>query len=253
MNKVSPPDSFVAEEPVLELDAAHLEAKGIVGFNKKDQRARPYNLLRTQLMKRMAEGNSKLVGVTSAVPGAGKSFTVVNLALSLAKLGKFPVVLVDLDFRRGSLANYLGITPVAGVAEVLDGEAPAGAAALRVGVPNLTVYPAVVADESGSGLLSSKAFDDFLAHVREQAGDGIAIFDLPPVFADDDAMIATQKLDGYLLIADTGVTPAKHVTDSIERLKPATCIGTILNRYEGGLFDSYRYGYGYGYGNYVAA
>lgn len=253
MNKVSPPESFVAEPVLHELDAAHLEAKGIVGFNKKDQRARPYNLLRTQLMKRMAEDGHKLVGVTSAVPGAGKSFTVVNLALSLAKLGKFPVVLVDLDFRRGSLANYLGLKPAAGVAEVLDGEADYESAAMRVGGSNLIVYPAVLGDESGSGLLSSRAFEAFLSHVREQAGDGIAIFDLPPVFADDDAMIATQKLDGYLLIADTGVTPAKHVTDSIERLKPAACLGTILNRYEGGLFDSYRYGYGYGYGSYTAA
>lgn len=253
MNKVTPPDSFVAEVPVQELDPAHLEAKGIVGFNKKDQRSRPYNLLRTQLMKRMAEGNSRLVGVTSAVPGAGKSFTVVNLALSLAKLGKFPVVLVDLDFRRGSLASYLGIQAERGVAEALDGETSFDSVALRVGVPNLTLYPAVLGDESGSGLIASKTFDDFAAHVREQAGDGIAIFDLPPVFADDDAMIATQKLDGYLLIADTGVTPAKHVTNSIERLKPATCLGTILNRYEGGLFDSYRYGYGYGYGSYNAA
>ncbi|HEY6869984.1 MAG TPA: CpsD/CapB family tyrosine-protein kinase [Novosphingobium sp.] len=253
MNTMSPQETFVPDVPVIALDAAHLESQGIVGFNTKDMRARPYNLLRSQLMKKMAEGNHSLVGVTSAVPGAGKSFTVVNLALSLAKLEKFPVVLVDLDFRRGSLATYLGLQPQAGVAEALAGDATFGSLEMRVGNSHLTVLPALMGDESGSTLMSGPSFDDFLAHVRTLAGNGIAIFDLPPVFADDDAVIATQRFDGYLLLAEAGTTPAKHISDSIERLKPARCLGTILNRYHGGMFDSYRYGYGYGYGSYNAA
>ena len=235
------------EPPFVELDAEHLEANGIVGLNKKDPRERPFNLLRTQLMKRTA-GTGKLVGITSAMPGAGKSLMAVNLAISLAKLARWPVVLVDLDFRRGSVANYLGLKCKEGVSSVLEGTVDINSIALRAGCPNLTILPVVPSDESGSLLLSSESFDNLLADVRSRVGEGIAIFDLPPVFADDDAMIATQKLDGYLFVVDTGVTPALQVTHSIERLKPATCLGTVLNRYEGGLFDSYGYNYGYGYG-----
>ena len=230
------------------LDADHLEANGIVGFNRKDVRARPFNLLRTQLMKRLAATGGKLVGVTSTAPGAGKSFTAVNLAVSLSHFAKFPVTLIDLDFRRGSIAGYLGLQVEQGVAEVLAGEARIEQIAIQAGVPNLIVLPAVEGDESGSALLVSDAFETFVEQIRAEVGEGIALFDLPPVFADDDALIATQKLDGYLLVADSGITPTGQIADAVERLLPSVCLGTVLNRHSGSLLDRYGYGYGYAYG-----
>lgn len=240
-------DSLSAKQPI-ELDAAHLEANGIVGFNRKDVRARPFNLLRTQLMKRLSATGGKLVGVTSTAPGAGKSFTAVNLAISLSHFAKFPVTLIDLDFRRGSIAGYLGLDVEHGVAEVLAGARTIDDVAIRAGTANLTVLPAVEGDESGSALLVSDEFDALVNKVRDITGDGVAVFDLPPVFADDDALIATQKLDGYVLVVDSGVTPAGQIADAVERLKPAVCVGTVLNRHSGGILDRYGYGYGYAYG-----
>lgn len=239
----------MTEESVpVALDAEHLEACGIVGFNRKDIRARPFNLLRTQLMKRLSASGGKLVGVTSTAPGAGKSFTAVNLAVSLSHFAKFPVTLVDLDFRRGSIAGYLGLEVDRGVAEVLAGEAAIEDVTIQAGVSNLFVLPAVEGDESGSALLVSDAFHEFVGRVRAAVGDGIAVFDLPPVFADDDALIATQQLDGYLMVADSGITPAKQLADAVSRLQPAVCLGTVLNRHNGNLLDRYGYGYGYAYG-----
>lgn len=239
---------MIEERTPVALDADHLEASGIVGFNRKDIRARPFNLLRTQLMKRLAATGGKLVGVTSTAPGAGKSFTAVNLAVSLSHFAKFPVTLVDLDFRRGSIARYLGLQVDRGVAEVLAGEAKVDDIAIQAGVSNLFVLPAVEGDESGSALLVSDAFDAFVEQIRGAVGDGIAVFDLPPVFADDDALIATQKLDGYLMVADSGITPTKQLADAVSRLNPAVCLGTVLNRHNGGILDRYGYGYGYAYG-----
>ena len=241
---------FTGERPLITLDRDHLNASSIVGFDKKDPRARPYNLLRTQLLKRISIDEGSLVGVTSSLPGAGKSFTSVNLAVSLAKLAKFNVALVDLDFRRGSVSSYLGLSPEQGVAEVLEGETSLESVIMQVEMPNFMVIPSLISWESGSTLLSSESFDRFLAAVRNLVGPGVAIIDLPPVFADDDAMIATQKLDGYVMIADCGITPSDSIKDSIERLKPATCLGSVLNRHEGSILDSYSYGYGYGYGDY---
>ena len=236
------------ERPPIALDTDHLESQGIVGFNRKDVRARPFNLLRTQLMKRLAATGGKLVGVTSTAPGAGKSFTAVNLAISLSHFQKFPVTLIDLDFRRGSIARYLGLEVTQGVAEVLAGEATIEDIAVSAGVPNLIVLPAVEGDESGSALLVSDAFEAFVDQIRQGLGEGVALFDLPPVFADDDALIATQKLDGYLLVADSGITPSGQLADALQRLQPAVCLGTVLNRHNGGILDRYGYGYGYAYG-----
>jgi protein-tyrosine kinase len=66
------------------------------------------------------------------------------------------------------------------------------------------------------------------------------------VFADDDAMIIAEHLDAYLLVVDAGKTTKNQVKDALAMMQPSTCLGTVLNRYRGGLADPYGYGYGYG-------
>ena len=58
-------------------------------------------------------------------------------------------------------------------------------------------------------------------------------------------MITLERLDGYLLVVDSGKTSAKQVAHAIQLLEPTPCLGTILNRYQGGLADHYGYNYGY--------
>ena len=79
---------------------------------------------------------------------------------------------------------------------------------------------------------------------RNRSDAAIILFDLPPAFASDDAMISLELLDGYVLVVDSGKTTRKHVEDVLAVLHPTPCVGTILNRYSGGFADSYGYGYG---------
>src|SRR3546814_2219412 len=81
----------------------------IVGFDNRDARARPFNLLRTSFAKRIKEDGHRLIGITSATPAAGKSFLSMNLASSLARAVDAPVFLVDLYIRRASLADEIGL------------------------------------------------------------------------------------------------------------------------------------------------
>ena len=74
------------------------------------------------------------------------------------------------------------------------------------------------------------------------------IVDLPPVFASDDTLLTAARLDGYLLVVEYGRNTAEQVRESLRLLDPTPCLGTILNRYKGGLFDAYGYGYGDPYG-----
>ena len=220
----------------LSLPRAHLDRQLVVGFESRDGRSRPFNLLRTQLAKIMERDGLRAIGITSATPGAGKTFTSVNLAAALSRSENKPVLLCDLDLRRGSMITMLGAEFDHGLDDYLEGNVDdAGTLALRVNDSNLVVIPTRA---SGSGS------SELLAGERPLSGRRA----LPPLFANDDAMLCMEHLDGYPLVVDHGQSTAKQVEETIALLQPAPCVGTVLNRYQGGFADPYGYGYGDTYG-----
>jgi protein-tyrosine kinase len=235
--------------PVLELSADELDRRRIVGFESRDARSRPYNLLRAQMLKEMLPKKWRLIGVTSATPGAGKTFNSLNLAAALSCMSKATVVLCDFDLRRGSIAKAINIDVEHGIGSYLKGETKDPAdIAMRINDSQLVVFPTKATSQGSSELLSSDAFADFVKRLRALPEETIVICDLPPVFANDDAIICMQHLDAYLLIVDHGITTAGQIEECINLLQPAPCLGTILNRYRGGFADPYGYGYGDAYG-----
>ena len=217
----------------------------IVGFDNRDARARPFNLLRTSFAKKLNEDGHRLVGITSATPAAGKSFLSMNLASSLARVVEEPVFLVDLDIRRASLAEEIGLAPERGVESFLDGSIDDLAAiGRRIDGTTLAVFPAVSRARNTAELLAGERYMHMIETLRDRSEASIILFDLPPAFASDDAMISLAQLDGYVLVVDSGKTTRRHVQDVLAMLQPTPCIGSILNRYRGGLGDSYGYGYG---------
>lgn len=217
----------------------------IVGFDNRDARARPFNLLRTSFAKKLKEEGHRLVGITSATPAAGKSFLSMNLASSLARVIEEPVFLVDLDIRRASLAEELGLEADHGIETFLEGETDDLAAiGRRIEGTNLGLFPAVRRAGNTAELLAGERFSQMIEILRDRSEAAVVLFDLPPAFANDDAMIALSRLDSFVLVVDSGRTTRRHVQDVLGMLYPTPCIGSILNRYSGGLGDSYGYGYG---------
>lgn len=236
----------IGELTSVDLDDATLAAGGIVGFAARDLRARPFALLRSQIQRRLNRKQARLIGVTSAGPGEGKSFLSLNLAAALARVSEAPVYLVDLDLRRGSLAAALGQMPATGVSDVLSGnQNDLASSGWRIANSNLAVFPTRPIEEGSAELLAGESFARFVAGLRALPDDSIILCDLPPVFAGDDAMITLERLDGYLLVVDSGKTTVKQVAHAIQLLEPTPCLGTILNRYQGGVADHYGYNYGY--------
>ncbi|MBC2668144.1 CpsD/CapB family tyrosine-protein kinase [Novosphingobium piscinae] len=233
--------------PVVELEPEVLDRHGIVAFNSRDPRARPFNLLRTQISKRIAARKARMVGITSATPNAGKSFVSLNLAAALSRVAEQPVYLIDLDLRRGSIGNELGLQFEYGLSDFLDGTSPDLAAmGQRIGDSSLVVFPTAAISGHSAELLTGQQFSDLIDAFRAISGPAIILCDLPPVFANDDTMIAIQKLDGFFTVIDSGHTTRKQVQDTLQMLQPSPCIGAIMNRYSGGFMEAYGYGYGYG-------
>ena len=229
--------------PEVRPDLDTLEAQRIVAFDSRDIRSRPFNIMRTKFTKQLELQKMRMVGVTSPAPTAGKSCMSVNLAAAIARLNDRTVILADFDIRRGSVADNLGLEVERGITDYLNGTVPTiEEIAVKISDVPLVILPTAVIHDDSSTYLSGDRYEQLMAWLRAQSEHAIVLADLPPVFANDDAMLLMESLDGYLLIVDGSKTTARQVRDATELLKPATAIGSVLNRYKGGVLDSYGYG-----------
>jgi len=235
--------------PSVELPPEQLEERLIVGFDSSDGRSRPFNLLRTQITKLMDANGWRMLGITSATPEAGKTFTSINLAAAMSRASSRTVILCDLDMRRGSIIKHMGVDVNVTLDDYLRGKCDDWREALfRVNNEKLVVLPTRAGLRDSSEMLTGNRFATLMADLRTLSRDYIILCDLPPVFANDDAMLSMRYLDAYLFVVDHGRTTARQVDESLALMAPAQCIGTVLNRYQGGIADAYGYGYGDTYG-----
>lgn len=248
-----PAEEFVSAEAILgrqgsseELDRKDWAPRGIYGFNSRDSRSRPFNLLRSQVLKIMRSKGWRILGVTSATPQVGKSFIASNLAASLSRIPTMHTLLFDLDLRRGSIAKMFQIEEGIGINSFLLGEVNSlSEAAHGVSDSRMTIFPAFPTDHSSADLLAGSRFHTLVEAMKRLPENTICVCDLPPAFANDDASIVLREIDAYLFVVEEGRSTTRQVKDAIDILSPAPCIGTVLNRYRGGL-GSDDYGFGYG-------
>jgi len=234
------------------VDEEGLTRGNIYGFRRADQRARAFKLLRSQIVKRMETERLGVIGVTSAAPGVGKSFVASNLAAALSRIATGDVYLIDLDLHRPALASRFSIRQGPGVHDFLAGDVPdLHQVARRINDDRLVVMPGFRNDLATGEMLTGLHGDRLFDMLRTLASDSIVIVDMPPIFADDDAVIIGRRVDGVLVVIEDGRTTAKQARDTIRVLQPTPLIGTVLNRYRNQLLsDDYGYGFSYGYGAY---
>lgn len=218
------------------------ESRALFALAGNPVATRPLNLLRAQLLKRAEKNNFRLIGVTSAAPGAGKSFVTCNLAASLSRITDQEVYLFDFDLRRPSVATYFGLEPEQGInawlAGTLDDLRPIGK---RLGQSRLSIYPTLRHHEGASEFFAGPRFEILVAALRALSEKAIILCDLPPAFVSDDALTVIGLLDAYIHVMEEGITPARQVEELKKLMDPAPCLGGVLNRYAGSWNDSYGY------------
>lgn len=242
-----------AELPVLTLDADHLAERKIVGFDSRDIRSRAFNLLRSQVAKRLSQDGMKVLGITSAAPNAGKSFISTNLAAALSRMPNREVYLFDFDLRRGSLAREFGLQSGRGLGLFLEGKVPdLRDIGHRIGDNGFAFFPCFASMDRSAELFAGAQFEGLAAAMKALPDNAIVLCDLPPAFANDDTAVICEHLDAFLMIVEQGSTTRKQIMGTREMLHPTPCLGTVLNRYDGGWSDPFGYGYGDPYGKYYA-
>lgn len=216
-------------------------SRGIHGFNSLDPRSRSFNLIRAKLTALWRERGWRLLGVVSATPDVGKSFVSANMAAALSRDPRFQSYLVDLDLRRGTIKDLFAMDTVQGLAGFLQDKnsVPSLPAFMPAG-EELIIIPSVPEDVSSVELLASSRAKGMLRSMRSSDPKNFFIFDLPPVFANDDAATAMESLDGYVLVVEDGKTTQQEIESAIDMLGHEQLGGVILNKYRGGLLSEGR-------------
>lgn len=222
------------------------ERRGIYGFNSRDIRSRPFNLIRSRLLKYYQTRRWRTFGIVSASPGVGKSFLATNIAAALSRAPELRTHLLDLDLRRGSVARNFGYPLSTGVRQYLEGEiASLTDVSFRPANERLVVIPSDRSSAHSAEILSGSRMALLGQAMREAPQEHLFVCDLPPVFANDDASIVVSMLDAYVMVVEDGHTTRKQITEAIATLDRTRCAGVVLNHFHGGLIrDTLGYGYG---------
>ncbi|NOK35567.1 CpsD/CapB family tyrosine-protein kinase [Corallococcus exercitus] len=190
--------------------------------------AEQYRTLYYRLERMREQRPMKVVALTSAMPGEGKTVTSVNLALAAARANpERRILLVDADLRRGQVAPTLGMRNKQGLAELLAGECDVRDVVRRFNSTRLAVIPAGATPEESTQVLASARMKQFLKAVRE--GFDEVYVDLPPTLPFADAAILGHQMDGVLMVIRANVTPSKVVNQAVEQLAGAALVGCVLN------------------------
>lgn len=237
--------------------AAMEERRKHIGANLSFEASEAYKLLRTNLIFSMADENvCKVIGLTSALKGEGKSTTSINLAYTLAESGK-NVLLVEADMRLPVMASTLRLEDGPGLSHVLAGLSSLNDA-VRSGVqlPTLSLLAAGEIPPNPSELLSSKRMEQVLEALIP-AFEYI-ILDLPPINAVSDGLAVSKLLSGMIVVVRQDYCDQGSLAEAMRRMEllEVKLLGFVMNGAEatGKSYKKYGYGkgsygsYGYGYG-----
>lgn len=205
-----------------------------------------FKRLRTNLVMSFPQDDTSchLVGITSAQPGDGKSTIALNLAYSLAELGK-KTLLIDADLRRASLHEKLGFERVPGLSELVNGNINDISASVRKYQSSTTSFDIIPSGEmpkNPSELLNSERMAKLL-ELLSSAYEFIVV-DLPPIGAVIDAVSVAQELDGMLVVIRENACPRGLLAECVQQLNYANVniLGFVVNGAMEGSGKKYQYG-----------
>ena len=245
---------------LIQLDLATLTAAGIVTPNApRSHLADQYRVLKRPLIANaMGKGanqlnHSNLIMVTSALPGEGKSFTAINLAMSMAAEMDHTVMLVDADVARPSVLRMLGLPPAPGLLDLLESKAEVADVLLRTNVDKLTLLPSGSPHPKATEMLASDAMDKLLDDMATRYPDRIIIFDSPPLLLTTESRVLATHMGQIVMVVHAGQTLQATVQEALSTIEACPVKLMVLNKARGDGAGGYGYGgygYGYGYGGY---
>jgi protein-tyrosine kinase len=187
----------------------------------------------------------QLIMMASAMPGEGKTFTSINLALSMAMEKDISVVLIDADVAKPHVSRIFGVENEPGLMDVLRDETmDLDSVTLATDVPGLCIVPAGRRTEGTTELLASQRMDFVMRQMAESNPMQIALLDSPPLLLTSESRAVAQVVGQVVLVVRAGFTPQQAVLDAISHVGEGKPMGLVLNQSTAPGTSGYYYGYG---------
>ncbi|GAC31089.1 XrtA-associated tyrosine autokinase [Paraglaciecola polaris] len=235
----------------IEIDLIKMEEKGFVSTSAQRRLINEeYRAIKRKIIDNAfgplskSLNNSNIIMVTSSRPGEGKTFTAVNLALSIALEQDITVLLVDADVLRPNVMRTLELQNQQGLMEYLLGEkSDISEVMCQTNIPNLRVIPAGKSHHLSTELLASEKMYDVVQEFANRYPDRIVIVDTPPLLGINETAILANLAGQAIVVAEEASTKISDIQEAVSHLNPEMAIGFVVNKGQ----KVNRKGTGYGY------
>lgn len=237
------------------IDFEELDRRGfLTPGSKRQTMAEEYRVIKLPVLARaFGRGGDRTVErgnmlmVSSSLPGEGKTYTALNLAMSVISERDTTVLLIDGDVIQRSLSTHLGFRDRPGLIDyLLDDTLDIGDVMLATDVPTFRFIPAGRRHEHTTELLAGPRMQRLVTQLAQRYEDRLIVIDSPPLLATTEAVVLSGLVGQVVLVVEEGKTPQSAVKDSIERIDRGKITGLVLNK-NSHRFGSGHYGYYYGY------
>jgi len=237
----------------LRIDRDRLRRQSIITpDDKRTPMTESFRRIKRHILVNMAEPKAgvpaNVVMVTSALPGEGKTFCSINLAISIALEMDYSVLLVDADVAKPAIPKVLGLEEdKKGLMDLLlDRRIELADVLCKTDIGKLTLLPAGMVHQHATELLASGAMRELLREMGERYHDRIIVFDSPPLLAASETAVLASQMGQIIIVVEAGNASEAALKDALSRIEPSKIAGVVLNKGEGSALE-YGYG-GYGYG-----
>jgi receptor protein-tyrosine kinase len=240
--------------PELVLDRGRLAGFGIaIPSAARSRTVEEFRLVKRNLVGAWSQKDltadrraSRLIMVTSARPGEGKTFTALNLALAFASERSVKAVLVDVDTQHSTTPKILGIDGQKGIVDVLAGNLELPEVLIQTNIPNLMILPAGRGGPHVPELLSSLEMGALLDEMTQRLPDHYLIIDTPPCMASSDAAALAPLVGQIVFVVEANNTQQGEIEAALSTLSTCPRISLLLNKSDS-LATEHFGSYGYNY------
>ena len=232
------PDTAVRTQRHVELDLERMAQQGMVTHEGgRTPAAEDFRIIKRPLLRNLrgdngtAIRNGNLIVVTSALPGEGKTYCAINLAMSIAMERDITVLLVDADVARPSVLKVLGLGAEAGLMDILlNDQLELADVILKTNVPTLSILPAGRSNRHATELLASRSMSTLLSEIANRYADRIVIFDSPPLLITTEASVLAAQMGQVVLVVEAETTTQNAVREALRLLDSCKHVNLIYNK-----------------------
>jgi len=187
-------------------------------------------LVRTQVVQRMREHGWRTLAVVSPNEGEGKTFTAVNIAVSMAAEYDQTVLLVDANLRRPAIHSYFGLSAEPGLANYLVERVAVDSILVNPGIERLVIMPGGTPQQRSAELLGSNLMTTLMADLRSRYSDRMVVIDLPPLLRSADALAFAPLADAIVMVVEDNHSNREDILRAQQLLSGTNLLGIILNK-----------------------